>query len=44
MLEMNKEYTYQQFCEAVGWNVAAGNSKKAQIKELESAFEFYHPN
>lgn len=42
-LELNKEYTYPQICEIVGWKVAEGNSKKAQIKEIESAYEFYHP-
>ena len=43
MLELNKEYTYSQICEIVGWKVAEGNSKKAQIHEIESAYEFYHP-
>lgn len=43
MLELNKEYTYSQICETVGWKVTDGNSKKAQIKEIESAYEFYHP-
>lgn len=42
MLELNKEYTYSQICEIVGWKVAEGNSKKAQIHEIESAYEFYH--
>lgn len=42
-LELNKEYTYLQICEAVGWEKKAGNSKKAQINEIESAYEFYHP-
>ena len=42
-LELNKEYTYPQICETVGWEQKAGNSKKAQIKEIESAYEFYHP-
>ena len=40
---LNKEYTYSQICEVVGWEQKAGNSKKAQIKEIESCFEFYHP-
>ena len=40
---LNKEYTYSQICEIVGWEQKAGNSKKAQIKEIESCFEFYHP-
>lgn len=43
MLEMNKEYTYSKICEIVGWEQKAGNSKKAQINEIESAYEFYHP-
>lgn len=43
MIELNKEYIYQQICEALGWKMQAGNSKKAQIKELESCFEYYHP-
>lgn len=40
---MNKEYTYPQICKKVGWEEKAGNSKKAHIKEIESAFEYYHP-
>ena len=40
---LNTEYTYKQLCELLGWEVSAGNSKKAQIKEIESSFEFYHP-
>lgn len=43
MLELNKEYTYSQICEILGWEQKAGNSKKAQLKEIESAYEFYHP-
>lgn len=44
MLEMNKEYTYKGICEGLGWNLyTGGNSKKAQIKEIEAAYEFYHP-
>ena len=42
-LELNKEYTYSQICEILGWEQKAGNSKKAQIHEIESAYEFYHP-
>ena len=42
-LELNKEYTYPQICETVGWEQKAGNSKKAQIREIEDAYEFYHP-
>ena len=43
MLELNKEYTYSQICEIIGWTITGGNVKKAQIKEIESCFEFYHP-
>lgn len=42
-LELNKEYTYKQICEALGWTYTGGTSKDAQIKEIESAFEFKHP-
>ena len=43
MLELNKEYTYSQICEIIGWKIQTGEAKKAQIKEIESCFEFYHP-
>ena len=43
MLELNKEYTYSQICEYLGWKQSAGNSKKAQIKEIERCFEWYRP-
>ena len=44
MLELNKEYTYSQICEIVGWEIySGGTAKKAQIKEIESCFEWYHP-
>ena len=44
MIELNKEYTYSQICEIVGWKYySGGNGKKAQIKEIESCFEWYHP-
>lgn len=44
MLKLNKEYTYKQICEELGWNVfTGGDSKKAQLKEIESAYKFYHP-
>ncbi|MCM1526690.1 MAG: hypothetical protein NC091_05530 [Bacteroides sp.] len=44
MLELNKEYTYSQICEILGWKIfSGGNSKKAQIKEIEDSYEFYHP-
>ena len=43
MIELNKEYTYKQIIEILGWTITGGNVKKAQIKEIESCFEFYHP-
>ena len=43
MLELNKEYTYSQICEIIGWKIQKGNGKLAQIKEIESCFEWYHP-
>lgn len=43
MLELNKEYTYAQICKILRWKVTGGDSKKAQLKEIESAYEFYHP-
>ena len=42
-LELNKEYTYPQICETVGWKQTTGNSKMAQIREIEDANEYYHP-
>lgn len=43
ILELNKEYTYKEICKILGWKVTDGNSKKAQIRNLESSYEFYHP-
>lgn len=44
MLELNKEYTYKEIITVLGWTeYSGGNSKKAQIKEIERAYEFYHP-
>lgn len=43
-LELNREYTYKQICKVLGWKYyTGGNSKDAQIREIEAAFEFYHP-
>lgn len=42
-LELNKEYTYPQICETVGWQQTTGNSRLAQIREIEDANEYYHP-
>ena len=40
-LELNKEYTYPQICETVGWEQTTGNSRMAQIREIEAANEYY---
>ena len=42
-LELNREHTYKQICEVLGWKCTTGTAKQAQIKEIESAFEFRHP-
>ena len=43
-IKLNTEYTYSQICEIIGWTVySGGTAKKAQIKEIESCFEWYHP-
>lgn len=42
-LELNREYTYKQICEVMGWKCTTGTAKQAQIREIESAFEFEHP-
>ncbi len=42
-LELNKEYTYPQICETVGWKQTTGDSRIAQIREIEDANEYYHP-
>lgn len=43
-LELNKDYTYKQICEALGWKYyTGGTAKQAQIREIEDAFEFKHP-
>lgn len=34
-LEINKEYTYPQICEIVGWEQKAGNSKKHSLGKLK---------
>lgn len=43
MLEMNKEYTYKEIIRELGWKEYGGDSKKAQINEIENAYNFYHP-
>lgn len=42
-IELNKEYTYKEICECMNWQESGGNKKKAQIKAIEEAYEFYHP-
>ena len=43
MLELNKEYTYKEICSVLGWKESTGNQKIKQIKEIESSYEFFHP-
>lgn len=43
MIELNKEYTIKNACEALAWKYAKGNTHIAIVKELESCFEYYHP-
>lgn len=43
MLKLNQEYTYKKICEELGWKESSGGQKQKQIKEIESSFEFYHP-
>lgn len=43
MLELNHEYTYQEICRELGWNVSSGAQKVKQIKVLEESYKFYHP-
>ena len=43
MIELNKEYTIIKICETLEWEYAKGNRHKAIVKEIESCFEFYHP-
>ena len=43
MLELNHEYTYQEICRELGWNVSSGAQKIKQIKVLEESYKFYHP-
>lgn len=42
-LTLNKEYTYKQICEELGWNASKGNARKKHIRIIEESFEFYHP-
>lgn len=42
-LELNVEYTYKNICNILGWDEKEGNSKIVQIRALEDAYEFYHP-
>ena len=43
MLKLNQEYTYKKICKELGWKESSGGQKQKQIKEIESSFEFYHP-
>lgn len=43
MIELNKEYTYENICKELEWKKATGYQKQRQIKAIEEAYEFYHP-
>ena len=43
MLQLNIEYTYREICEVLNWNITTGSAKQKQIKAIEDAYEFYHP-
>jgi hypothetical protein len=43
MLQLDKEYTYKEICSVFGWKATSGNGKQKQIKAIEDAYEFYHP-
>lgn len=45
MFELNKEYTYKEICEKLGWNYQPSNNgtKKKQTKCIEESYDFYHP-
>lgn len=44
MLEMNKEYTYKEICETLGWQIyTGGNAKKKQIECIENSYKYSHP-
>lgn len=43
MIELNKEYTYENICKELGWKKATGYQKQRQIKSIEESYEFYHP-
>lgn len=45
MLDLNKEYTYKEICEILGWTAQTGNNrtKKNQIEAIENAYIFIHP-
>ncbi len=41
-LELNRSIHISKF-EVMGWKCTTGTAKQAQIREIESAFEFEHP-
>jgi hypothetical protein len=43
MIELNKEYTYENICKELEWKKATGYQKQRQIKAIEESYEFYHP-
>ena len=43
MIELNKEYTYSEICNELGWIESSGKQKQRQIKVIEESYKFFHP-
>lgn len=43
MIELNKEYSYSELCRELGWTESTGRQKQRQIKAVEEAYKFFHP-
>ena len=41
MLEVGEYKNYKAICEAMGWEITSGNSKKKQLKELERCCKYH---
>ena len=41
MLEVGEYKNYKAICEAMGWEITSGNSKKKQMKELERCCKYH---
>ncbi len=40
MLRIFHIYTYKEICEILGWNVAQGNTRKAQMRKLSDSYDW----